>query len=106
MTMEMLGGLIYGLLQKGEENGITQSEISQIIGLKKREVRRAIAQLRDDGKVIIASNSGYYLPTDDDAGVVAVRRFIAMMEAQAKSRYLSVKSAERWLAEFNQESFT
>ena len=99
----LIDGLVYGLLREGENNGITQREIENIIEIEQREVRRSIATLRESGKVILASNAGYYLPTNDDKGAAAVRKFIVMMELQAKSRFLSVRSASRWLEEYRQE---
>lgn len=96
-------GGIASLIPKGKENAIMLQDLARLIGLSDRETKRKIQELRDQGAVILSSSSGgYFLPTSDETGLEDVTRYIDMMETQAKSRFVRIKSAKRWLREYDQ----
>lgn len=85
------------LIPKGKKNAISLKELSAITGINTREIKRIIQRLRDDGEVILsAASGGYFYPTEDGQGLEDIDRYITMMEQQAKSRFVRIKSARRW----------
>lgn len=55
-------------IQKGRENAIDRFRLAELTGLGDRELRKNIADLREDGFVICNAQdgSGYYLAVTDD----------------------------------------
>lgn len=90
------------LIPQGRDRAVTVKELSDRTGIPEREVKRLVQELRDSGEFILSSGKGYFYPTNDEAGCEDARRFIFMMETQAKSRYVRIRSAKRWLKEYRQ----
>ena len=94
---------IADLIPKGRENAILLNDLGRVTGLNTRTVKRLVQDLRDDGEVILSSaGGGYFYPTEDERGLEEVTRYINMMEQQAKSRFVRIRSAERWQREYGQ----
>lgn len=90
----------------GKENAVLLKNLAMILGVSPRETKRRVQRLRDDGCVILSSSSGgYFIPSSDEDGLRDVKHYIKMMEAQAKSRFIRVKSAKRWMQEYQQLEF-
>lgn len=90
------------LIPQGRDEAVTVKELSDRTGIPEREVKRLVQELRESGEPILSSGKGYFYPTNDEAGCEDARRFIFMMKDQAKTRFVSIKPAERWLEEFDQ----
>ena len=57
-------GTIEKLLCYGEDHAIKSDRLMQITGMDKRYLQAMIAQERDQGAMICASDRGYFLPKD------------------------------------------
>ena len=54
------------ILPHGEENAISAANLKKQLGLSdKRVLRKMVERSRVDGAVILSSDSGYFLPSDD-----------------------------------------
>lgn len=96
---------IIAYIPEGKENAILVNRLAMTLGISAREVKRKIQKLRDGGMVILSSaEGGYFIPSKDKEGLKEVNRYIKMMESQAMSRFIRVRSARRWREEYQQES--
>ena len=81
----------------GEENAISQKELSVILNCSKREARAMIYEARCKGAVICSSpdssNGGYYLPKDNQE----IERFIMFQKHRISSTNEAIRSAENFL---------
>lgn len=70
------------LIPQGRENAIAKADLSRITGLQDRALRRAVANERRAGKIILSScdGAGYFQPTSERD----VLRFIRSMRHRAK----------------------
>ena len=84
---------ILDCLKVGKANAITRSELSVKTGMKDRDMRKEIHDLRIQGELIISSShgKGYYLAeSDNDIGIVIresisrVRNEVALINAFKK----------------------
>lgn len=57
---------LVSILPHGEENAIKTKELSQYLGLSRRETRDEVLRARLEGKIICSSRHGYFLPETDD----------------------------------------
>lgn len=55
---------VVNVIPKGRENAISRSELSIMCGIGDRDMRREIAQAREQGVMIVNTGDGYYV-TDD-----------------------------------------
>lgn len=59
----------------GRENAISLADLSHVTELPERAVRKEILQARLEGNLIISSDEGYFMPSDeDDIREYAIRR--------------------------------
>ena len=86
---------IHEFLSHGAENAISASELSEILNMTKRELRRAVERERKDGTVILSDEGGYYLPSEDNNIARAeVNRWIARRTAEADTIMQTVHKAK------------
>lgn len=92
------------LIPKGKDNAILLADLASIVGISPREVKKRIQILRESGTHILSSAAGgYYRPTNGKEGIADTRRYISMMETQAKGRFKTIRTAKRWLREQGQQ---
>lgn len=73
--------LVSDLLHEGSENGVTLTELVQLIGEDERSIRRRIQLERKAGKLILSDcKSGYFLPTS----TLDIQRFIRSMSRRSR----------------------
>lgn len=90
-------------LLPGESMAISARELCRVTGLENtRSLRAAIDRERMDGALILASDCGYYLPSDDPAEARSeLRAFLRRQDARLASNRRSVKAVRRALREMD-----
>lgn len=58
--------MIAEILKRGEKNAITSRELAEKTGIEKRALFRAIEEERRRGALIVAGDTGYFLPETRD----------------------------------------
>ncbi len=77
-------------IKEGAENFVSLRDLISLTGLKDRELRRCIEEMRRSGIVIISGqNGGYYFP--QDAGELS--RYINRESKRARSLFYTLKTA-------------
>ncbi len=83
----------------GRRNAIRRSQLTDLTGLKDREIRRAIQEARQKTPIInLSDGKGYFLPDlkdRDDRN--ALKRYILQEEHRQKSVSQSVKAARKYM---------
>ncbi len=95
-------GIISNFLLRGERNAISAAQLCEYIGYPNtRLLRLAVERERAAGELILSSEKGYFLPSED---VAAARRelrdFVRRTDARAKSNRLSVRAAKKALLSY------
>lgn len=87
------------LLPHGPENAVTGRQLSRLMGLSGREIRRRIAEARAAGSIILTDGAGgYYLPSDNgQRGRAEVAVWLDRLEARGVSTLMAGNSARAWL---------
>lgn len=65
VTNKKMQDRLLRLIPTGEEYAISQEELSKLLGITKREVRRLIKHMRLNGRVIHSTMAGYFFPLDE-----------------------------------------
>lgn len=80
------GGRIWQLLPEGEAMAIPASDFAKLAGYgSTRALRFAVDRLRSKGVPVLASDAGYYRPSDGPAGVAEIRKFLRRQDARMAS---------------------
>ena len=92
MTEKGLRPAVENLMEQipeGHESRITIKELSKILSINPRQVKRDVQVARMDGHAIISHpDGGYFLPKPDDQEDMRIAlRFVATLKAQAASRF-------------------
>ena len=96
MDLQMFGSpyRIIDKLRHGAGNGITMSELAALYGCSSREIRAQVHRERVDGAVILAGETGFYLPSEDpETALQELRAFEKRMKAKARNTLEATKSA-------------
>lgn len=92
MIDEKVRQSILAVIGTGEENKTSTAEIILKTGLKERQIRKAVHDLRIAGVLICSSTAppgGYFLPTSPEE----VRPFVKSMSRRGKSVFAAASSA-------------
>ena len=89
------------LIPYGKDNAIDRLSLCRETGLHDRQVRHAIENLRRYVPIINSGEGkGYFRPKiTDKADMDALRRWISVNEARAKSVFMSLRAAKETLKE-------
>lgn len=87
----------------GAENAISKEEICRKTKLNERTVREAIAELREEGYLIISTSKskGYYFPSSKKEA----EHFVNEMEKRARKCFAAVSFARQWIRQ-NEDQLT
>ena len=87
------------LIPYGPENAVTGRQLSRLLGVGGREVRRRIAQERAAGAVVLTDGAGgYFRPSDNgQRGRAEVATWLDRLEARGVSTLMAGNSARAWL---------
>lgn len=80
---------ILGLIGSGKNNAVHLDELCIKTGFENRYVRKRIEELRRNGKIIISSNDGYFLPSCR----FELEQYIKRETHRAKSIFFTLKHA-------------
>lgn len=87
--------IIYALIPFAKKNAITRSELVELTSLPDRTVRKAVANLRENGFIICSSSQkkGYWKPTKKSE----VEAFVNEMNSRAISCLKSAKFGREYM---------
>ena len=74
-----------------ESNAIKNRDLRLLFNLKDRQVRLIVNQLRQDGKPICSSSTGYWYSTDP----ADINKTLHRIEAQAENMLISIKGLQK-----------
>ncbi len=85
-------------IPKGKSERISSSLLSVLTNKSEREMRKKIEELRKTEAIMSSVDTfGYWLPTEDEAGVKEAEAFIRQRAAVAKSYLRSCKGAQAFI---------
>lgn len=97
MNLTMFGripGTIEQELKHGAGNGVTMAELTNRFKCSDREIRLQVHKERVSGAVILAGDTGFYLPSEDrDEALQELRAFENRMSAKARNTLEATVSA-------------
>lgn len=88
--------MILNILQKGENNAKSLTELRHIVGGTERDIHRLIESLRRNGSVICSSEKGYFLPETEGE----LRAYVHKEHSRAKSIFRNTRAAAVALAKW------
>lgn len=93
------GRPVLDFIPVGPENAVTGRQLSRLMGVSGREIRRRIALERAAGTVVLTDGAGgYYRPTDNgQRGRAEVAAWLDRLEARGVSTLMAGNSARAWL---------
>ena len=93
------GRPVLDFIPVGPENAITGRQLSRLMGLSGREIRRRIAEARAAGSIILTDGAGgYYLPSDNgQRGRDEVKAWLDRITSKGVSTIQAGNSARLWL---------
>lgn len=85
------------ILPHGEQKAISAMELRRKLGLSnKRVLRYMVEKSRTDGAVILSSDSGYFLPSDDPLEAEReLRRFLKARDKTLRTNRSATRSARK-----------
>lgn len=84
-------------LRHGEQNAISMGDLSRLLNLSPRAVRKAVEAERLTGKLILSSERGYFLPGEGAAGREEITRFHRRTAARVRTGQAILRSSRRVL---------
>lgn len=93
--------MIYEILPAGKKNAIKKETLCAEFNLDARSLRKRIERERASGAVILSNSGsgGYYKPSN----IEELDEFIRMQKSQIRSRYRSIRSAQKLKREMTEE---
>lgn len=90
---------VFPYLLNGEDNAISARELARITGFSStRVLRDAVERERRAGVLILSGDTGYYLPSTDEAQAEReIQSFVHRTDARMLSNRYSVRACKRWL---------
>ena len=82
---------IMELLPLGQANAVSMYDLSNLLNITDREVRKVIFDLRCKGMVIAGDNNGYYIPN----GLNELKAYYKLALSRGKATIRSIKAAKR-----------
>ena len=83
------------ILDKGKENAIKTNVLMDMLGFdSKQNLKREIAQAREDGQIILSCiKGGYYLPKDN----AEIEEWINTLTKRAETTLYTLENAKKYL---------
>ena len=89
---------LLSVIGTGEENAVTQKEITALTGLPPRETRLILERARKAGTVICSSNAGRFYPAD----AAELRAYIKRIDSGVRNECIALAPARRLLREWSE----
>lgn len=83
---------LLALLPSCESDAVSMSDLACLLNITSRDLRAVIERMRRDGIGVCSSDSGYWLPVDDEQGQQDIERTAQRLEARARSQ---LKTAQK-----------
>lgn len=94
---------ISNFLRHGESNAVSMGDLSRLLNLSPRAVRKAVEAERLTGTLILSSERGYFLPGEGAAGREEITRFQRRTAARLRTGKALLRSSRRALAEWGED---
>lgn len=91
---------ISDVLRHGEGSAISMDDLSRLMGLSPRAVRKAVEAERLTGTLILSSERGYFLPGEGVAGRSEIVRFQKRTAARLRTGKALLRSSRRALEQW------
>lgn len=91
---------ISDVLRHGEGSAISMDDLSRLMGLSPRAVRKAVEAERLTGTLILSSERGYFLPGEGSAGREEITRFQRRTAARLRTGKALLRSSRRALEQW------
>ena len=80
------GSKLWELLPAGETLAVCAGDLATLAGYRNtRSLRFEVDRLRVQGVPVLASDNGYYKPSDGPAGIAEIKRFLRRQDARMAS---------------------
>lgn len=91
---------LLGYLNKGKENAISKKELIDLTGYNDRDIRLAVAKLRQEYPILSNTKTGgYYLPDDGIKGLKECDEFVMEQTSREKEIRKSMTAVQSWIKE-------
>lgn len=90
---------LLSVIGHGEDNAITQREITKLTGIQPRDTRLILERLRKSGVVICSSDHGRFFPETVDE----LEHYLNRVQANVRNQCISIAPARRLLKEWGGE---
>ena len=91
---------VSAFLRHGESNAISMDDLSRLLDLSPRAVRKAVEAERLTGKLILSSERGYFLPGVGETGRAEIARFQRRTAARLRTGKALLRSSRRALEQW------
>ena len=90
---------LLSVIGHGEDNAITQREITKLTGIQPRDTRLILERLRKSGVVICSSDHGRFFPET----IEELEHYLNRVQANVRNQCISIAPARRLLKEWGGE---
>ena len=90
---------LLSIIGKGEENAVTQKEITALTGLPPRETRLILERARKAGTVICSSNAGRFFPQT----IEELEHYVLRVQASVRAQCIALAPARRLLRDWRKQ---
>ncbi|MCD8384462.1 MAG: hypothetical protein LUC39_05835 [Clostridiales bacterium] len=100
------GMRVSDFLMHGEENAIPAPVLALLYGYDRdtRKLRKEIDHEREQGELILASEHGYYLPSDNPTvAIQEIKQFVQRQDARLRSNRRALKGCKAILREHERQ---
>ena len=87
---------LLSVIGHGEDNAITQREITKLTGIQPRDTRLILERLRKSGVVICSSDHGRFFPEN----IEELRAYINRVQSGVRNECVALAPARRLLSEW------
>ena len=96
--------MIQEVLKHGACNGKTRNVLMNELGISYRDLLQIVHDEREKGALILAGNSGYYLPSEDpEIALEELEHFAKRQRSRIKEISVTVPHIEREIERINSE---
>lgn len=90
---------LLSVIGHGEENAITQQEITKLTGIQPRDTRLILERARKAGTVICSSNAGRFYPQN----IEELEHYVLRVQASVRNELIALAPARRLLREWRKQ---
>lgn len=91
---------LLSVIGHGEDNAITQREITKLTGIQPRDTRLILERLRKSGVVICSSDRGRFFPET----IEELEHYLNRVQANVRNQCISIAPARQLLKKWESET--